>query len=117
MDTACQPSYPLNSENASPPGTFKVYLSWAVCATESATKATEAARVPQMLKAPKYFRAVCISNPFVMIGRMRGSAKASGPEFNHSTGGIALELHDGIGRRLGSGELRQQRHAVGTWRD
>src|SRR6187200_1536232 len=25
----CQPSYPLNSENASPPGTFKVYLSWA----------------------------------------------------------------------------------------
>src|SRR6185503_7735045 len=28
--TTCQPSYPLNSENASPPGTFKVYLScWA----------------------------------------------------------------------------------------
>ena len=29
METACQPSYPLNSENASPPGTFTVYLSWA----------------------------------------------------------------------------------------
>src|SRR5207245_6187565 len=31
MDTTCQASYPLNSENASPPGTFKVYLSaaWA----------------------------------------------------------------------------------------
>src|SRR5216117_1241833 len=29
MDTRCQASYPLNSENASPPGTFKLYLSWA----------------------------------------------------------------------------------------
>src|SRR5205809_6480450 len=29
MDTSCQASYPLNSENASPPGTFKLYLSWA----------------------------------------------------------------------------------------
>src|SRR6266550_7851590 len=29
METSCQASYPLNSENASPPGTFKVYLSWA----------------------------------------------------------------------------------------
>src|SRR6266550_9004303 len=29
MDTSCQASYPLNSENASPPGTFKLYFSWA----------------------------------------------------------------------------------------
>src|SRR2546422_11085337 len=29
MDRSCQASYPLNSENASPPGTFKLYLSWA----------------------------------------------------------------------------------------
>src|SRR2546429_1584592 len=29
METTCQFSYPLNSENASPPGTFTVYLSWA----------------------------------------------------------------------------------------
>src|SRR5579864_6102322 len=29
METSCHPSYPLNSENASPPGTFSVYLSWA----------------------------------------------------------------------------------------
>src|SRR2546430_545840 len=29
METTCQASYPLNSENASPPGTFKAYLSWA----------------------------------------------------------------------------------------
>src|SRR3989442_1103752 len=32
METACQASYPLNSENASPPGTFTVYLSWAAWA-------------------------------------------------------------------------------------
>src|SRR4051812_49697938 len=25
---ACQSSYPLNSENANPPGTFALYLSW-----------------------------------------------------------------------------------------
>src|SRR6185295_9080490 len=29
METICQASYPLNSENASPPGTFRVYLSCA----------------------------------------------------------------------------------------
>src|SRR5437762_5345581 len=29
METTCQFSYPLNSEKASPPGTFTVYLSWA----------------------------------------------------------------------------------------
>src|SRR6516164_7610233 len=27
METTCQASYPLNSENASPPGTVRVYLS------------------------------------------------------------------------------------------
>src|SRR5262245_15280414 len=29
MEMRCQPSYPLNSENASPPGSVTVYLSWA----------------------------------------------------------------------------------------
>src|SRR2546429_4629314 len=29
METTCQFSYPLNSEKASPPGTFTVYLAWA----------------------------------------------------------------------------------------
>src|SRR5436190_21089918 len=32
MDTTFQLSYPLNSENASPPLTFTVYLSWAAMA-------------------------------------------------------------------------------------
>src|SRR5215467_1219478 len=33
MEMACHPSYPLNSENASPPGTFTVYLSCAEMAS------------------------------------------------------------------------------------
>src|SRR5438046_9708762 len=32
MERTCQTSYPLNSANASPPGTFKLYLSWAAWA-------------------------------------------------------------------------------------
>src|ERR1700742_3950055 len=39
MDTTCQASYPLNSENASPFGTFAVYLSCAEMA-EPPTKAS-----------------------------------------------------------------------------
>src|SRR5579862_9434593 len=34
METTCQASYPLNSENESPPGTFKVYLSCAKIAQQ-----------------------------------------------------------------------------------
>src|SRR5262245_6296478 len=32
MEIACQASYPLNSENARPPGTFTLYLSCLSCA-------------------------------------------------------------------------------------
>src|SRR2546427_5890046 len=34
METVCQASYPLNSENASPFGTRTVYLAWAVSCAE-----------------------------------------------------------------------------------
>src|SRR6516164_4678334 len=37
METACHPSYPLNSENARPPGTLTVYLSCAEMAKEPRT--------------------------------------------------------------------------------
>src|SRR5213593_995522 len=36
MATVCQPSYPLNSENASPFGTRTVYLAWPVSCAETA---------------------------------------------------------------------------------
>src|SRR5437899_9307437 len=36
METVCQPSYPLNSENASPFGTRTVYLAWPVSCAEVA---------------------------------------------------------------------------------
>src|SRR5271169_3002208 len=49
METTCQASYPLNSANASPFGTFTVYLSWAARAnaprTERNAPAIIAARI------------------------------------------------------------------------
>src|SRR5215470_13479848 len=40
MEMACHASYPLNSENASPPGTFTVYLSWTARASPTRTERT-----------------------------------------------------------------------------
>jgi hypothetical protein len=42
MEMACHPSYPLNSENASPPGTFTVYLSCAEMALPTKMASTNA---------------------------------------------------------------------------
>src|SRR5213595_2529016 len=51
METTCQFSYPLNSEKASPPGTFTVYLSWADKAPppNALTSAVTIATVPMPL--------------------------------------------------------------------
>src|SRR5438093_6919387 len=53
METVCQPSYPLNSENASPFGTRTVYLAWAVSCAEVAlpprTASTVTARETTMI--------------------------------------------------------------------
>src|SRR5438552_15487999 len=54
METTCQASYPLNSENASPPGTFTVYLS---CA--------EMARPPTTARTPVIIGIVSILLPFI----------------------------------------------------
>src|SRR6266404_3499757 len=40
MEMACHDSYPLNSENASPPGTFTVYFSCAEMARPPTTAST-----------------------------------------------------------------------------
>src|SRR5262245_54767554 len=37
MEIACHPSYPRNSDMASPPGTFAAYLSWAEMANPPRT--------------------------------------------------------------------------------
>src|SRR5947209_7954065 len=51
MEGTCQFSYPLNSANASPPGTFTVYLSWADRALppNALTSAVTIAIVPKPL--------------------------------------------------------------------
>src|SRR5471030_1526390 len=54
METTCQASYPLNSENESPFGTFKVYLS---CA--------EMAQLPTKANTPIIIGIVNILLPFI----------------------------------------------------
>src|SRR5215471_2013443 len=54
METTCQASYPLNSENASPFGTFTVYLS---CA--------EIAQPPTAVNTPVIIAIVNILLPFI----------------------------------------------------
>src|SRR5207244_12968216 len=53
METVCQLSYPLNSENASPFGTRTVYLAWPVSCAETAlaprTASTETASKTTMI--------------------------------------------------------------------
>src|SRR2546430_6985999 len=53
METVCQPSYPLNSENASPFGTRTAYLAWAVSCAEMAlppkTASTKTASETRMI--------------------------------------------------------------------
>src|SRR5262245_56739763 len=46
MEMACQSSYPLNSDIASPPGTFALYLSCAAMATPATTASTTARITP-----------------------------------------------------------------------
>src|SRR5882672_11066883 len=63
MEMVCQPSYPLNSENASPFGTFRVYLSWAeiaapVARTASATVIPTVINVPLLVIAAVSFYSV-----------------------------------------------------------
>src|SRR5205809_8136263 len=53
METTCQASYPLNSENASPPGTFTVYLSWADMALPP--KALRSAGAIAIVRTPLLF--------------------------------------------------------------
>ena len=58
MEIDCHASYPLNSENASPPGTFTVYLSCAEMAkppkTESHITAIPIINMPlRLIAAPR----------------------------------------------------------------
>src|SRR5262249_14752474 len=50
MEMACHPSYPLNSENASPPGTFTLYLSCFCCAemARPPKRASHTAAIPMV---------------------------------------------------------------------
>ena len=55
-----QLSNPLNSENASPPGTFTVYLSFDAGVGASAAKASEAARAAMPVSKTRDFEMLCM---------------------------------------------------------
>src|SRR5258708_2520253 len=89
METSCQPSYPLNSEKESPPGTFKVYLS---CA--------EMAKTPSKASAPLRIGIVLL--PFIVISSLIkssvlwGGLSARGgvePAFKRARPNIPLRCH------------------------
>src|SRR5206468_6709224 len=68
MERTCQTSYPLNSENASPPGTFKLYLSWAAWADMALPpKALTSAVTIAIVHMRLLFIA---SSSFVKLGRL-----------------------------------------------
>src|SRR5262249_11294146 len=88
MEMACQDSYPLNSENASPPGTFTLYLS---CA--------DMARLP---RRAIHTVAIPIVNLLIrFIAASPESRVASHNEHTHDTRSHeSRQLDDGIGPYL-----------------
>src|SRR5271154_1928305 len=90
MEIVCQPSYPLNSENASPFGTCKVYLSCWARAMPPNTASTTAMAPPATADPARMLRRVendGVLDRIILIGRvsignligfieLRGPAKA-----------------------------------------
>src|SRR5580698_848619 len=119
MAMTCQVSYPLNSENAIPPGTFRVYLSGAEMAL-APTRARTAAIVPivnmlfRFITAPPVCRrAPQPIRPPSAYGKIsRGiHSRSSGIPFgvqggaHRRAGQHAIEV--GLQRRRGELELHQ----------
>src|SRR5271167_837170 len=96
METVCQPSYPLNSENASPPGTFTVYLS--CCATAKLPKTASNTATITIAGNAVLFMAhscavVCKSNSTASALTAGEPCPLSHPKLSQSIGGT-----DGSGR-------------------
>src|ERR1700730_8343590 len=69
MATVCQPSYPLNSENASPFGTCKVYLScWARAMPPKTASTTAMAAAPAAADVARTLRGVGNDDVLDMVG-------------------------------------------------
>src|SRR5580692_5351870 len=118
MAMTCQLSYPLNSENAMPPGTFRVYLSGAEMAL-APTRARTAAIVPIVNMLFRFITAppVCRRAPQPIrppsgdgktpIDRARASGIPFGVQSgaHRRAGQHAIEV--GLQRRRGELELHQ----------
>src|SRR6266850_6188887 len=91
METVCQLSYPLNSENASPFGTRTVYLAWPVSCAEVAllprTASTETASETTTITTAGTLLLV-IAALFLVVYRLRSSAaKRCHALLDHPSGG------------------------------
>ena len=66
MEIACHLSYPLNSENASPPGTFTLYLSCAEMARPPAT-ASHTVATPIVNTLLRFIAAPLLPSPVCLV--------------------------------------------------
>src|SRR6185503_15983337 len=104
MEMTLQSSYPLNSENARPPGTFTVYLSCAEMALPPRTaSATEIIAIVTMLLA------FTVSNSFypslasfLLLCRLNPNRSAQGWRY--------LRSCDSVGRRVQLNAIGHQAH-------
>src|SRR5262245_16714617 len=100
MEIACQPSYPLNSDIARPPGTFAAYLSCAEMARPLKI-ASHTAAVPIVSMLLRFIRAPPYSPSGVVrvdvVARLRSSGVAGVTQRLHD-GGVARGRVVGLGR-------------------
>src|ERR1700722_10321202 len=85
METTCQVSYPLNSENASPPGTVRAYLSCCAEAKPPKTASATAAAAPaavDVARTLRRFENECVSGMSIVILLGRAALMHSSPDEN-----------------------------------
>src|SRR4051794_1501863 len=119
MATTCQSSYPLNSENASPSGTFRVYLSCAEMARSHETASTTATAITATLIL---FIATASSSSIrrLDVGDVGGRRVRLVGDADLLAG---LHLPDDVHRRLGSVGLEVvdvavvEREGAAVWAD
>src|SRR6516165_2500354 len=84
METSCQASYPLNSQNASPPGTLRLYLS--CCAKAKLPKtASNAATITVAGN-----RVLFMAHSYAAVGKSNSVAR--GPSGRRTVAIVALRI-------------------------
>src|ERR1700678_1663093 len=93
----CQVSYPLNSENASPPGTLRVYLSCAEMATPATKTPTSATLVAISNRFLRFIDASPLFSSLFARIRYIHLAKSRGSSISAAACRPSAQLRDGCG--------------------